>query len=189
MGRKSDIKSKLKDGDIVLVNNTKFNVISKGIQWFTGGRYNHCVWYCMGRVYHWTMWTALKDKMKVITKRHYKLCIMRYRELTHNQIDDIRFLAEDDVKKKKKYAKRDYMGHILVTSISKIPFIGKGLSRFLKKYRNPWRTYDQKVCSSGIVGRWFKDAGLDLRPDISEEYVDPEDIRECKKLVCIYEEL
>lgn len=178
----------LRDGDIVLINNTKFNEVSKGIQWFTGGDYNHCIWHVFKMVYHWTTWFAKKDPLKEFLKPEYKLCIMRYEDLYEADIDVIKGFAEKDVKNKKKYAKREYLGHTIVTMIAKIPWFGRKLARWLKRYKNPWEVQGEKVCSSGIVARWFNRAGIQLLPNISSGYENPEDIRQCKKLICVFEE-
>lgn len=173
----------LKDGDIILIENTERDFVDDGIEWFTDSRWCHAVWYYNKYIYHWTRWTARRNFLKRYLKKQYKLCIMRYPGMKKYQIINIRAIARHDVKEKKKYGKKPYLGFALFNIFRKL-----GLG-WLRKYKNPWREYDKRECSTGIVQRWFKKAGIILCSHLGEEQVTPQDIRECKKLQVIYLEV
>lgn len=187
--RLQNIKMIMKDGDILLIENLnlkkklKDTIISGGIQYFTNSRFNHSAWISKYDLYHWTMWTVKHDPLKKFIKKTYKLVILRYDDLTPIQCDLIRAMAISDYKKKKKYSVKSYLGFSIFAILRKFGF-GK-----LRKYDNPWRVDGQKVCSSGIIDRWFKTVcKIDLCPDLGMEQVTPRDIYESSLLRIIYEE-
>lgn len=183
--RLKNILTIVKDGDIILIQNLEFNIVSNRIQWFTNSRWNHTVWFHGPKhIYHWTTWRARKDKLKKYIIPQYRICIRRSDPLSKKQVEKIYELAKKDVKKKRKYAKKAYLGYAIFNLLAKIPFL-----RSIRRYDNPWKQYNQKVCSSGIIERWFqKAAGIILCPDTGEEQTTPEDIYQAKVIRTIYEE-
>jgi len=193
MSRYKNLKNILLPGDIILTHNSKVEglgeiIVSRGIEWFTDGDYSHCIWVNFPWIYHWTTWRAKKEKLKSYLKSDYKICVMRYEELTIKQVKMIEMYANQDVKDKRIYASKSYFGYALFNAMSKIPLIGKGLSGFFRRHKNPWRARNQRVCSSGIIQRWFKKAGIDICPELGDEQVTPEDIFLSDKLRIVYRE-
>ena len=189
MNRYKLITSRLYDGDIILIENRKSDIVSDGIKSATGSRWSHTVWYKKPKtIFHWTTWNCKKDPLKRYIKDQYNICIMRYEGITNVHISNIESLAMEDVKNKRRYSKKAYLGYAIANFSAKIPFIGMKLSRWLKKWKNPWREANKRVCSSGIVRRWFAGVGIILCPDIGDEQTTPQDIYISKELINVYEE-
>ncbi len=182
------IKAILKDGDIILIHNLDFNIVSRGIMWFTSSRWNHTVWYYANRIYHWTTWAAKEDLLTKFIKPQYKICIRRVPNISEEIPYNIYLLAKEDVKKKLEYSKRSYLGYAISNISAKIPFIGSKLSRFLKKWKNPWREHLKRVCSSGVIQRWLKLSDIFICQYLGDEQCTPEEIYTTLDLVTVYEE-
>ena len=182
MKRKTKIISKLQRGDIILIDNKKFNLISIGIKWFTSSRFNHaCIYVGNSRIAHFTgLYGARYDKIGIFTKKRYKMAVMRHNGgLTSFEKPALDAVIKYSIDESQDYDHISIVGSAILSLLEKI-----GIN--LWKYKNPLDS-EGNQCLTGI-DMWYKQIGLDLFPDIGSGNPSPQDAYECKELVRIYEE-
>jgi len=167
-------------GDAILVHDNRPDIIGDGIEWFTNGKVSHVDVYVGGG--EGKIIGALASGVKVhyideYFKDYYTIYVRRIKGITVDQAAKIKELAYKYVQKRTGYDYISYLGYMIANLLRKI-----GIN--IKKANNPFDSKKRVVCSS-FYDKICKKAGIDLFPNIGEEFVTPQDILESKKLETI----